>query len=428
MALDFRLRALLRALFDEAIVTIQAERCLPPHLPACEHDGRTCVIAVGKAAAEMAAVATAYFGAGLTGLVVTRAGHGVTSGRLAPGIEVIESGHPVPDAQSEQAAWRALQLARDLGARDRLIALISGGGSALMSLPAPGVTLLDKQRLTRQLLQSGATISEINCIRKHLSQIKGGRLAVAAAPARIHTLVVSDIPGDDATLVASGPTLPDSTTLQQARAIVEHYRLDLPASIAAALASPANETPSAETPGLAGAEAVVVARACDALEAAAAHASAHGFEVTNLGHDLQAEARDLGTEHAALARRLAAHRQPRVILSGGETTVTLRNPQGRGGRNLEYLLSLAVELDGASGIYAIACDTDGIDGTEDAAGAVITPNTLARARAFGLDARTSLARNESYRYFAALGDLVVTGPTRTNVNDFRAILIDPAAP
>jgi hydroxypyruvate reductase len=425
--LDARRRAFLRGLFDVAVEAVSAGRCLPGRLPQRDWAGRTCVLAVGKAAAEMAAVAARHFGSGVDGLAVTRHGHGVAAGRLPASIEVIEAGHPVPDGESAMAATRAMELARGLGPRDRLIALISGGGSALLTMPVEGVTLADKQAATRELLRSGATIAEINCVRKHLSRIKGGRLAVAAAPARVHTYLISDIPGDDPSFIASGPTIADTTTLEDARAIVARYGLAVPASVAAALADPANETPPPDALGLAGGDIVMVATARDAFAAAAEAAEAHGCAVTDLGDHHQAEARHLGAGHASLARRLESEGRPRVILSGGETTVTVgRGGGGRGGRNLEYLLSLAIHLDGAAGISAIACDTDGIDGTEDNAGAIITPDTLARAAALGLDARAALAANDSHAFFAALGDLVITGPTRTNVNDFRAILVEPS--
>ncbi len=413
----------LSAIFETALQAVSAEICLPRHLPHKSFGGQTCVIAVGKAAAEMTAVAASRLGPELTGLVVTRARHGVEPHRLPKGIRVIEAGHPVPDDQSQRAAEQAFALAQNLGPKDRLLALISGGGSALLSLPAPGVSLADKQELTKDLLRCGATIAEINCVRKHLSRIKGGRLAIAAAPARVHTLLISDVPGDDASNIASGPTLADTTTLADAREIVSRYQLRVPQNVALALLDPANETPPADALGLASGETAIIARAGDAFDAAARAAEQRGYVVTNLGDHVQAEARLLGADHAALAKRLAQQGGRRVMLSGGETTVTVRHPSGRGGRNLEYLLSLAIELDGVAGIAAIACDTDGIDGTEDNAGAMITPDTLARGHALGLDARDYLARNDSYQYFSALGDLVVTGPTRTNVNDFRAIVV-----
>ena len=278
--------------------------------------------------------------------------------------------------------------------------------------------------MTRALLQSGATIAEINCVRKHLSSIKGGRLAVAAGAADVATWIISDVPGDDPSFVSSGPTVADLTTLEMAREIVAKYAIDAPENVRAALDDPANETPSPDSLGLAGGETRVIARARDALAAAGRLAAASGLIVTDLGDQLQAEARHLGASHAALARRLGRDGQDRVIISGGETTVTVVNKQGRGGRNLEYLLGLAITLNGAPGISALACDTDGIDGTENAAGAMIFPDTLARAVALGIDPAAHLAANNAYLFFEALGDLVVTGPTLTNVNDFRAILID----
>ena len=420
-------RETLRALFDAGVAAVSAERCVPAALTGFSAAGRTLIIAVGKAAAAMASVAAVRVGGSVTGLVVTRHGHSGPPHDLPRGFEIIEAGHPVPDLESLSAAKRALELVAELGPRDRLLALISGGGSALLTLPVASISLVDKQVMTQALLRSGATIGEINSVRKHLSLIKGGRLAVAAAPAQVTTLIISDIPGDDPSFVASGPTVADTTTLETARAIIARYGIAVSANVAEALASTANETPPADALGLAGSTVKVIARARDALDAAGAAARERGYKVTDLGDHLQAEARHLGAGHAGLARRLAADGQKRVILSGGETTVRVVNPNGRGGRNLEYLLGLAIELDGAPGIHAIACDTDGIDGTEDNAGALVAPDTLARGIALGLDARAMLDANDAYRYFASLGDLVVTGPTRTNVNDLRAILIDGAA-
>jgi len=416
-------RQMLMALFEEAIAAISARHAMPASFPSLTAPGRTLVIAIGKAAAEMAAVAGERVSGPLSGLVITRAGHGLDAGRLDTGLHYIEAGHPVPDTASIGAAEEALQMARELEPGDHLLMLVSGGGSALMALPVPGVTLADKQAITQALLRSGAMISEINCVRKHLSRIKGGRLAVAAAPASVQTLVISDVPGDDPSFVASGPTIADPSSLADAREILRRYAIDAPPAILRALDDPANETPSPDTLGLAGSEVSVIARARDALGASARLAESFGYRVTDLGDRLQAEARHLGAGHAGLARRLAADGQPRVILSGGETTVRVVNPKGRGGRNLEYLLGLTIALAGAPGIHAIACDTDGIDGTEDDAGAIIGPDTLARAEALGLDPQAALRNNESYEFFARLGDLVMTGPTRTNVNDFRAILI-----
>jgi hydroxypyruvate reductase len=396
---------------------------MPKKLPAFPH-GKTVVIAVGKAAAEMMRVGQERAAMPLEGLVVTRHGHLPHDYVRWKNVEIIEAGHPYPDENSVAAADRALKIAHGLEAGDHLLVLLSGGGSALLAAPIEGVSLLDKQTVTRNLLQSGATIEEINCVRKHLSRVKGGRLAVAAGAAQVTTWIISDIPGDDPSFVSSGPTVADHTSLAMARDIIRKYGVLVPPSVAAALNDPSNETPEADSLGLAGGETVVIARARDALSAARQSAEALDYHVTDLGDQLQAESRHLGTSHAALARRLCQDGRARAIISGGETTVTVANKSGRGGRNLEYLLGLALALDGAPGIHALACDTDGIDGTEDAAGAIVTPDTLARATALGLDPAASLANNDSYRFFEALGDLVVTGPTLTNVNDFRVILID----
>ena len=421
-----RSRADLLALFAEAVRAVSPEVAMPAQLPNSPH-GRSVVIAVGKGAAEMMRVAQVRSrGRKLEGLVVTRHGH-LPSGNINwPSVELIEAGHPYPDENSVRAAHRALTLAASLEAGDRLLVLLSGGGSALLAAPAAELSLADKQAVTRALLQSGATIEEINRVRKHLSAIKGGRLAVAAGHAAVTTWIISDVPGDDPSFVSSGPTVSDNSSLDIAREIIARYRIDTSAAVAAALANPDNETPAADSLGLAGAETVVIARARDALGAAGELARTLGYQVTDLGDQLQAEARHLGASHAALSRRLARDGVRRAILSGGETTVTVVNKKGRGGRNLEYLLGLAIALEGEPGISALACDTDGIDGTENAAGAIITPDTLARAAALGLDPAAHLAQNNAYLFFDALGDLVVTGPTLTNVNDFRAILINAA--
>jgi hydroxypyruvate reductase len=326
----------------------------------------------------------------------------------------------MPDAAGRDAAARILAMAAGLGRDDLVLCLLSGGGSALLVQPAPGVSLDDKQALTRQLLRSGAAIGEMNCVRKHLSAIKGGRLAAAAFPARTLALIISDVPGDDPATVASGPTVGDPTTAADARAVLARYRIDVPEAIRRHLAGRDAETPKPGDPRLAASEARVIARARDALEAAAAAARAAGIAPVILGDDLQGEAADLARDHARLA---ATTSRPSVILSGGETTVTVGLAGGRGGRNSEYLLALAVALNAAAGVHAIACDTDGIDGSEDNAGAVIGPDTLARAAAARLDAAAMLAGHDAWGFFAALGDLIVTGPTRTNVNDFRAILL-----
>ena len=421
---DAALRTRLHDLFGAAVAAVSPAACMPEALPPAPPGGRRAIIAVGKAAAEMMRVAEQRAGAPVCGLVVTRHGH-LPPGWPVPGsaVEVIEAGHPVPDVASARAAERALAIARTLGPGDELLVFLSGGGSALLAAPVAGVTLADKQRTTRALLRSGATIAEMNCVRKHLSAVKGGRLAVAAGGARVLTWIISDIPGDDLSFIASGPTLADRTTLENARAIVARYVLDVPDSVHRALADPANETPPASAPGLMDASVVLLARARDALDSSAAMAAALGYAVLDLGDALEGEARRLGAEQGALARQLAAGGAATAILSGGETSVTVINPEGRGGRNLEYLLGLAIALDGHPGIAAIACDTDGIDGTEDVAGAIVTPDTLARARAAGIDPAALLAANDAYVFFATLGDLVRTGPTLTHVNDFRAILI-----
>jgi hydroxypyruvate reductase len=420
-------RVMLRKLFDTAVGSVSAARVMPRALPAPQH-GHVALVAVGKAAAAMTEVALDRMQAPSAALVVSRHGHMTDRLIGRAGIEVVEAGHPYPDSNSVRAAERALKIAHELGAQDHMLVLLSGGGSALLAAPAQGITLADKQATTRALLESGATIAEINCVRKHLSRIKGGRLALAAGPARVTTLIISDVPGDDPSFVSSGPTVPDHTTLEMAREILRKYGIPTPTAILTALDDPSNETPPADSLGLAGVETVIVARARDALSAAAREAAAAGYAVTDLGDQLQAEARHLGASHAALARRLSVDGKARAIISGGETTVAVQNPRGRGGRNLEYLLGLAIALDGAPGISALACDTDGIDGTEDAAGAIVVEDTLERARELGLDPAEYLRTNNAYPFFAALGDLVVTGPTRTNVNDFRVILINGVAP
>jgi hydroxypyruvate reductase len=415
-------RALLRDLFRSAVAAASPEALMPESMPP-PGDGRLVVIAAGKAAAEMMRVAQARSLSPLSGLVITRHGHLPPGYAPGPGVELVEAGHPTPDANSLAAGRKALDLARSLGADDHLLLLLSGGGSSLLAAPAAGLTLADKQAVTRALLRSGAAIDAVNIVRKHLSMIKGGRLAAAAGPAQVTTWLISDVPGDDPALVASGPAVADRSTLADARRIVARHGIDPPPAVAAALRDPRNESPPAEAPGLAGAQVRILGSGRDALDAAARLAAARGYKVDDLGDALTGEARVLGAEHAALARA-AAGGPPRLILSGGETNVTVVNPDGRGGRNLEYLLGLALALDGAPGISAIACDTDGIDGTEDAAGAMVFPDTLARARAGGLDPAGLLARNHAYRLFEALGDLVFTGPTLTNVNDFRAILVE----
>ena len=419
---DARARAALRSAFDAAIAAADPRRVLRDHLPD-KPRGRCVVIGAGKSAALMAAaLEEAWPDVPLTGVVVTRYGHGAPTRRIA----VLESAHPVPDAAGESAARRILAAVAGLGPDDLVLALISGGASALMPLPAPGLTLADKQAVNRALLASGATISEMNCVRKHLSAIKGGRLAAAAAPARVVTLAISDVPGDDPAVIGSGPTVPDPTTFAEARAILARYGIVPAPHVAAHLFAAPSETPK---PGaLPHASFHLIATPMMALRAAAEVAHGLGLTPLILGDALEGESRELGTVLAGIARSVRAHglpiAPPALLLSGGETTVTIgQGPAGRGGRNSECLLGLAVALAGAPGIWAAAGDTDGIDGSEDAAGAIVTPDTLARARAGGVDAATRLAGHDSYTLFAALGDLIVTGPTLTNVNDFRAVLI-----
>jgi glycerate 2-kinase len=410
-------RDFLRGLFDAAVAAADPANVLPAHLPAPPR-GRTVLLAAGKAAASMARAAEQNWPADLTGLAVTRYGHGLHCDR----IEVIEAGHPLPDAAGQGAARRFLEQAETLTEDDLLLCLISGGASALLVEPAIGLSLDDKHAVTRTLLHSGAPIDEMNCVRKHLSAIKGGRLAAAAAPARIVTLAISDVPLDDPAVIGSGPTVGDPTTCADALAIARKRGIELPEYAVDALEKSQWESVKPDYPCLAAAHYTLVARPADAQEAAAAMARSSAIPPTLLGGDLEGEAHVLAAEHAALARKSG----PGVLISGGETTVTVDStnaPGGRGGRNCEYLLALAIALDGAPGIHAIACDTDGIDGTEDAAGALVTPDTLARARNLGLDAAAMLNAHDSYTFFQHLGDLIFTGPTRTNVNDFRAILI-----
>ena len=408
-------------MFDAAVNAAQASKCVPAHLPA-PPKGRTLVVGAGKAAAAMARAVEDNWPGSLSGLVVTRYGHGVECRR----IEVVEAAHPVPDAAGEQAARRILTAVQNLTADDLVLCLISGGGSALLSLPAPGLSLEDKQAANRALLRSGATIAEMNCVRKHLSAIKGGRLAAASSPASVVTLMISDVPGDDPSIVASGPTVADPSTFADARAILEKYRItDMP-RVHDHLRAAQQETPKPGDPRLAGTRLVTIATPQMSLEAAAAIARNNAVTPVILGDSIEGEARDVALVHAGIARQVAKHGQPArppcVLLSGGETTVTVRG-KGRGGRNAEFLLALAIALDGHPGIFAMAGDTDGVDGTEDNAGAMLTPDTLQRAAAIGLDARALLANNDGYGFFSHLGDLVVTGPTLTNVNDFRALLI-----
>jgi hydroxypyruvate reductase len=418
--------ALLRRLFDAALEAAAPEGALAGRVPQ-PVKGRTVVIGAGKASAAMARAFELAWEGELSGLVVTRRGHAVACDR----IEIVEASHPVPDAAGEAAARRILALAAGLGADDQLVCLISGGGSALLALPAPGLTLADKQAVTRDLLRSGATIGEINTVRKHLSAIKGGRLAAAAHPARVVTLAISDVPGDDAAVIASGPTVPDPSTFADARAVLAKYAIAEPKAVVAHLAAARHETPKPADPIFADTRYELVASPQQALAAAADEAGANGVTAIVLSDRIEGESRDVALVHAALAQQIRAGQfrvgdkvimPPTVLLSGGETTVTVRG-DGRGGRNSEFLLALTAALDGAPGVAAIACDTDGIDGTEDNAGAIVYPDTIKRAEAAGVSIKGALARNDGYGFFAGLGDLVVTGPTLTNVNDFRAVLV-----
>jgi glycerate 2-kinase len=414
-------KQLLRQMFDAAVAAAQSSHCLPPHLPA-PPQGRTIVIGAGKASAEMARVVEQHWPGPLTGLVVTRYGYAVPCER----IEIMEAAHPVPDEASVLAAERILALVSGLTADDLVICLISGGGSALMALPGEGLSLHDKQAINRALLKSGATIGEMNCVRRHLSRIKGGRLAAACHPARVVTLLISDVPGDDPADIASGPTSADRTTCLDALAILQRYQIAMPDAVRTLLDSGAGESVKPGDTRLANSVTRMVATPLMALEAAAQVGRDADVPVHILGDSIEGEARDVGIVMAGMARHVALHGQPFaapcILLSGGETTVTVRG-EGRGGRNVEFLLSLAVALNGQAGTYAIACDTDGVDGQDEIAGAIITPDTLARAWALGIKPRESLANNDGHGFFQALGDAVVSGPTLTNVNDFRAVYI-----
>ncbi|HWM31502.1 MAG TPA: glycerate kinase [Methyloceanibacter sp.] len=412
---------LLKAMFQAAVDAALPSLCVPAHLPP-RPKGRTVIIGAGKASGAMAKALEDAWDGPLEGLVVTRYGYRVPTERL----EVVEAAHPVPDEAGREAARRILDLVRDLTADDLVLCLISGGGSALLALPAEGVSLEDKQAVNKALLKSGATISEMNVVRKHLSAIKGGRLAAAAAPARVMALMISDVPGDDPSIIASGPTVPDPSTNNDALGIIAKYGIDVPASVRALLQK-SDETPKPGDKRLANVRNIMVATPQASLEAAAAVARKAGVKPVILGDSIEGEARDVALVHAGIARQCALRGQPEqppcVLISGGETTITLKG-KGKGGRNTEFLLALAIALNGLSGIYALAGDTDGIDGSEDNAGALVYPDTLARAEKAGLNAKAMLADNDPYSFFAGLGDLLETGPTLTNVNDFRAILIE----
>lgn len=414
-------RRFLRSLLDAAIAAAQPARCVPPFLPPAPK-GRLIVIGAGKASAAMAKAVEDHWPGKLEGLVVTRYGYEVPCTR----IEIATAAHPVPDAAGLAAAQRILALANAAGPDDTVLCLMSGGGSALLPLPLPGLTLEDKQSINRALLKSGATITEMNTVRRHLSAIKGGRLAAAAFPAKLITLVISDVPTDDLADIASGPTVADATTCSDALAVLRRHGIDVPPAVLAVLESPQAESIKPGDPRLAQTEAKLVATPQLALEAAADVARAAGIPVHILGDAIEGEAREVGTVMAGIARQVADRHQPFkppcVVLSGGETTVTVRG-NGRGGRNVEFLLALGIALNGHPRVWALAGDTDGVDGIEEIAGAILAPDTLPRAHAAGLRPRDALANNDGHGFFTALGDSVVTGPTMTNVNDFRAILI-----
>ena len=414
-------RGLLRRLFDAAIEAAQPAHCVPPHLPPAPK-GRLIVIGAGKASAEMARAVEEHWSGELSGVVVTRYGYAVPCRR----IEIVEAAHPVPDEAGLKAAQRLLRLVSGLTADDLVLCLISGGGSALLPLPIDGLTLEHKQALNRELLKSGASINEMNCVRRHLSAIKGGRLAAACHPARVLTLAISDVPGDDPINIASGPTVADPTTCDDALGIVRRYGISLPPVVREVLENGRGESVKPGDPRLARAEIRLIATPQMALVAAAKVAQGAGVPALLLGDSIEGEARDVGKVMAGIAKSVVRHgdpvKPPCVLLSGGETTVTVRGG-GRGGRNVEFLLSLAVAMGDVPGMWAIAGDTDGVDGAEEVAGAIVTPDTIARAWSRGIRPADRLADNDGHGFFESLGDQVVTGPTRTNVNDFRALLI-----
>jgi glycerate 2-kinase len=422
---DFDPERLLRETFAAAVDAARPSRVVPGALPPAPR-GRTVVIGAGKAAAAMAYAVEEHWHGELSGTVVTAEGHAVPCER----VEIIESAHPVPAVQGERAALRVLERLRNLGPDDLVLCLLSGGGSALLPLPAEGLTLEDKQGITRALLKSGATISEINTVRRHLSRIKGGRLGVACHPARLVTLAISDVPGDAPVDIASGPTVSDPTTCADALAVLERYSIAVPRAVRDALASAAWESVKPGDPRLAGAAYHLVATPQASLEAASRVASAAGVEAVILSDRLEGEAREVGRDMAALVRRVCESSQPWarpcLLLSGGETTVTVRG-DGTGGRNVEFLLAFGIAAGRGRDVFALACDTDGIDGVAPVAGAVWRPDTLARADALGIQPQSFLDANDAHTFFERLGDQVVTGPTLTNVNDFRAVLVRMSA-
>ncbi len=422
-------RALLMELFQAAVRSADPEQCLPPALPSIPENGTLFILGAGKGSAAMVRAAEGHYRSQgvldkVTGFAVTRSGFALPTET----IPLMEAGHPVPDENSALAAQKALEIARDARQGDVVLVLLSGGASALWTAPVEGVTLTEKQELTRDLLASGAPIGEINCVRKHLSAIKGGRLAHAASPAKLITLAVSDVPGDEPSAIGSGPTVGDPTTLEDARAILRERNVMPAPSIAAALENPDNETPDPGDAIFNNAQFQLVARPAGALAEAAKVVESHGYAPMLLGDSLEGEAHTLGKTHGELALDRKGRNERTALLSGGETTVLVRG-SGRGGPNQEYALALALALEGAQGIVALAADTDGVDGGEgaadDPAGAIVDETTLSRALAIGLEPDKFLENNDSTGFFSALGDLVITGPTHTNVNDFRVILIDP---
>ena len=415
----------LKQLFDSAVASADPGHCLAGYLPEPTSNGRTLVVGAGKGSAAMAAAVEKVWTTELSGTVITPYGHGCDTHT----IDIVEAAHPVPDQAGLEAAARILEIAQTLGTGDQMLCLLSGGGSALLTLPAEGLSLQAKQDINRQLLQSGADITQINCVRKHLSGIKGGRLAAAAWPATTVSLMISDVAGDDPTVIASGPTTADPTSCKDALEIIARYNVRIPAALKASLVKGSNETPKPGAVELSRSSHQIVASAKGALQAVYDEVAPLHFEVNNLGDEVIGESREVGREHGRLFRHLVTQGdpgQPLLLISGGETTVTIRG-QGQGGPNREYLLALAIELDGIPDVWAIACDTDGLDGTHDAAGAVIGPSTLKRARDLGLNPARMLDDNDAGSFFATLENAVVTGPTRTNINDLRILAYIPTA-
>jgi hydroxypyruvate reductase len=414
-------RAFLLELWNAAIAAVSVGDAFARHLPP-RPAGRLVVVSAGKAAAAMAVAVAQHYGAAASGVVVTREGHGLRDGETSGGIHIIEARHPVPDDGALEAGRAVLRAVQNLTEDDLVLCLLSGGGSALLEVPLPGIAFADIQAINRSLLASGAAIGEINCVRKHLSAIKGGRLVLAAWPARVVTLAISDVPGDDPSVIASGPTVADPTTAQDALAVLRRYGIEIPANVAAVLNDTKFESPKPSDARLARSDYHLVATQADALRAAVNCAVAAGFRVIDRGTRIEGEARDVAEEEARIALDCAARGENAIVLGGGELTVTLSG-NGSGGPNREFALALAVTLRGHPRIWALAADTDGIDGTNDGAGAIVTPDTLARAKAAGVNPVASLAAHDSGGFFAGLGDALVTGPTRTNVSDFRAILV-----